>query len=82
VNDATRVEAEACPCGQGTQFAFDSTSGGTENILAQESHSMDRSVIVPRGTYTVKAPWAVTCSDVNFRVDDWSFTVENAKAAS
>jgi len=71
-------EIEACPC-QGTNFAFDSTSGGTENIYAQESHSMDRSLVVGPGTYTVKAQWAVSRSDVNFRVDDWSFVVEKAR---
>jgi hypothetical protein len=80
VNNATGQEVEACPC-QGTAFAFDSTSGGTENILAQESHSMDRSLVVPRGRYTVKAQWAVTHSDVRFRVDDWSLTVEKARVS-
>jgi hypothetical protein len=81
VNNATGEELEACPCNQGTNFAFDSTSGGTENIYAQESHSMDRSRIVGPGTYTVKAQWAVTRSDVSFRVDDWSFTVERATSS-
>jgi hypothetical protein len=54
---------------------------GTENVLAQESNSMDRSVIVPRGSYTVKAQGAVTHSDVRFRVDDWSLTVEKARVS-
>jgi hypothetical protein len=80
VNNSTGQQMEACPCNQGTQFAFDSTSAGTENIYAQESHSMDRSLIVGPGKYTVKAQWAVTHSDVRFRVDDWSFTVEKARA--
>jgi hypothetical protein len=80
-NNATGQVIEACPCNQGTNFAFDSTSAGTESIFAQESHSMDRSVIVPRGSYTVKAQWAVTHADVRFRVDDWSFTVEKARIA-
>jgi predicted small metal-binding protein len=81
VNNATGEETEACPCNQFANFAFDSTSGGTENVLAQESNSMDRSVIVPRGSYTVKAQGAVTHSDVRFRVDDWSLTVEKARVS-
>ena len=73
---------EACPCNQFANFAFDSMSGGTETVLAQESHSMDRSLIVPRGSYTVKAQWVVenTTPATTFRLDDWSFTVEKAKA--
>lgn len=82
VNNATGAELEACPCGQFANFAFDSTSGGTETVLAQESRSMDRSVEVGRGTYTVKAQWAVTHGDVRFRVDDWSLTVEKARVAA
>ena len=81
VNNATGTESEACPCNQFANFAFDSTSGGTETVLAQESHSVDRSLVVGRGTYTVKAQWAVTHADVRFRVDDWSFTVEKAKVS-
>jgi hypothetical protein len=81
VNNATRAQMEACPCNQFANFAFDSTSGGTETVLAQESHSMDRSDIVGLGTYTVKAQWAVTDADVRFRVNDWSFTVEKARAS-
>jgi hypothetical protein len=74
-------EVEACPCNQLANFAFDSTSGGTETVLGQESHSMDRSVIVGPGTYTVKAQWVVTHTDVRFRVDDWSLTVEMARVS-
>jgi hypothetical protein len=79
VNNATGTEREACPCNQDKNFAFDSTSGGTETILAQESHSMDRSLAVGPGSYAVKAQWVVMNSDVRFRVDDWSFTVEKAR---
>src|SRR5829696_1436602 len=74
-------EVEACPCNQFANFAFDSTSGGAETVLGQESHSMDRSVIVGPGTYTVKAQWVVTHTDVRFRVDDWSLTVEMARVS-
>jgi hypothetical protein len=81
VNNATGEETEACPCNQFANFAFDSTSGGTETALAQESHSMDRSLIVGPGTYTVKSQWAVTHTDARFRVDDWSLTVEKARAS-
>ena len=52
--------------------------------LPEESHSMDRSRIVGPGTYTVKAQWAVThtdVTDVRFRVDDWSLTVEKARVS-
>ena len=50
VNNATGEETEACPCNQFANFAFYSTSGGTETVLAQQSHSMDRSVVVGRET--------------------------------
>ena len=80
VNNATEQQVEARPCNQFTNFAFDSTSGGTETVLAQESHSMDCSVVVGRGTYTMKAQWTVTHTDVRFRVDDWSLTDEKGQS--
>ena len=54
VNNATGVQTEACPCNQFANFEFDSTGEGTEILESQESHSMDRSLDVGRGTYTVK----------------------------
>jgi hypothetical protein len=50
VNNATGEDTEACPCNQFANFAFDSTSGGTETVLAQESHFMDRSVVIGQET--------------------------------
>jgi len=42
---------------------------------------MDRSVIVGPVTYTVKVQWVVTHTDVRFRVNDWSLTVEKARVS-
>lgn len=57
----------------GTDFAFDSPND------SWESNSMDRSRLVGRGTYTVKAQAAVIGGS-SFRLDDWSLTVERARA--
>jgi len=62
----------------GVDFAFDSTDAGTEGSASWESHSMDRSIRVGNGAYNVKVEWAVTSSNVVFRLDDWSLTVEKA----
>jgi hypothetical protein len=70
-----------------TDFAFDSIddpSNCTNALFGTqcgwESLSMDRSrgPLGP-GTYTVKVQWAVTDAAVNFRLDDWSLTVERVK---
>jgi hypothetical protein len=61
----------------GTDFAFDSPDSVTE---FWESNSMDRSLLVGRGTYTVKAQVAVIGGG-SFALDDWSLTVERAKAS-
>jgi hypothetical protein len=80
VVDASGAIVEMQPAAS-IDFAFDSTDA--ENITApqnsMESYSMDRSLVVPRGNYTVKAQWAVTSSAVTFRLDDWSLTVEKAR---
>lgn len=61
----------------GTDFAFDSPDNVTE---LWESNSMDRSLLVGSGTYTVKAQAAVIGGG-SFALDDWSLTVERAKAS-
>jgi hypothetical protein len=66
------VEQEMEPA-SGTDFAFDSPDD------SWESNSMDRSRLVGRGTYTVKAQAAVVGGS-SFRLDDWSLTVERARA--
>jgi hypothetical protein len=66
------VEQEMEPA-SGTDFAFDSPNDNWE------SNSMDRSLLVGRGTYTVKAQAAVIGGS-SFRLDDWSLTVERARA--
>jgi hypothetical protein len=81
VNNATGEDTEACPCNQLANFAFDSTSGGNgDGPCAGEplhgSFGGHRA-----GNYTVTAHWAVTHSDVRFRVDDWSLTVEKARVS-
>jgi hypothetical protein len=80
VVDASGAIVEMQPAAS-IDFAFDSTDA--ENITApqnsMESYSMDRSLVVRQGNYTVKAQWAVTSSAVTFRLDDWSLTVEKAR---
>lgn len=78
VNNATGAELEAYPCGQFANFAFDKRRPS----LHRRATPCTRSVEVGRGTYSVKAQWAVTHGDVRFRVDDWSLTVEKARVAA
>jgi hypothetical protein len=75
-NNATGVITELEPA-SGPNMAFDSTDGGTESIASWESHSMDRSLNLGEGSYTITAQQRVTNSDMTFRLDDWSFTVEH-----
>jgi hypothetical protein len=66
-----------------SDFAFDSTD--EENITAprnsRESYSMDRSLVVGPGNYTVKAQWATSNQLIEFQLDDWSLTVEKARTS-
>ena len=40
-----------------------------------EGHSVERSVVLPAGKYTVKVQWQVSDPAGTFALDDWSFTV-------
>jgi hypothetical protein len=39
---------------------------------------MDRSIRVGNGSYNVRAEYATTNANTQFRLDDWSLTVERA----
>jgi hypothetical protein len=73
-------------------FAFDSTDGGTtfgaphddvsEGPSSWESHSIDRTICVQNSTDApanaeVKLQWAVTSTNVEFWLDDWSLIAES-----
>ncbi|MDQ3767298.1 MAG: hypothetical protein M3346_08140 [Actinomycetota bacterium] len=70
---------EAAPA-SGTEFVFDSNDSGTETEFSAEGRSMDRSrgPLGP-GTYMVRVQGAVSDSDLEFLLDDWSLTVERIK---
>lgn len=60
----------------GTDFAFDSTDGGSETSLSWESHSMQRSkVIGGTGTHTVVVQVAQVGGGVTARYDDWTLSL-------
>jgi hypothetical protein len=65
----------------GTDFAFDSTDGGTANSSTWESHSVERSRLVPASALPFNAvlqvQYAVTAAGITFRLDDWHFTVHH-----
>ncbi len=67
---------EAAPA-SGTEYIFDSNDSGTETKFSGEGRSMDRSrgPLGP-GNYTVRVQGAVSDSDLEFLLDDWSLTVE------
>ncbi len=61
----------------GTDYAFDSVSypAGTNDYW--EGHAVDRSIVLGAGDYAIRVQWAVlTGSSASFRLDDWSFTVQ------
>lgn len=62
----------------GLDFAFDSTNAGAEGAASWESRSMDRSARIGNGSYYVLVQEATTSSQVTFRLDDWSLTVEKS----
>jgi len=43
-------------------------------------HTVDRSVILSSGSYTVKAQWAIVSPATAWKLDDYSLTVEKARA--
>jgi hypothetical protein len=82
-NETTGAITELGPTSDGG-FAFDSTDGGRETSVSWESHSMDRSVRLGEGSYFITAqrrsvPGPGTTTPPTFRLDDWSFTVEQAQ---
>jgi hypothetical protein len=60
----------------GFDFAFD-TLGDANDWW--ESHSIDRSRVVGPGTWTVRVQYGVTDANTDFRLDDWSLTVERSR---
>jgi hypothetical protein len=56
----------------GGDAAFDSVTGTQDNW---EGHAVERSVVLPAGTYTVKVQWMVNDPFLTFSLDDWSFAV-------
>ena len=77
-NNATGAITQLEPA-VGKDMAFDSTDGGEESPASWESHSMDRSLRLGAGSYTIRAQRAVTSSATTFRLDDWSLTVEQSQ---
>lgn len=66
---------EAFPA-QGTDFAFDSSDGGTESSSSSEGHAMTRSTgTLVAGTYTVTVEMAAL-GGTTLTVDDWHLMVE------
>jgi hypothetical protein len=43
-------------------------------------HTMDRAVILPSGSYTVKVQWRILSPVTGWTLDDYSLTVEKARA--
>jgi hypothetical protein len=67
--------AEAAPV-VGTDFAFDSTDGGTETFGSWESHAMQRTRIAGSTiTHTVTVQVAQVGTGVTARYDDWTLSV-------
>jgi hypothetical protein len=81
LNDVTAGTTVEMDPAAGTDFAFDSTNSGREGASSWESHSMDRSKgPLAAGNYRVYAQFRTTAPSVVLRVDDWSLTVEKARA--
>jgi hypothetical protein len=80
VNRATGQQVQLAPEDTDNSFAFDSTNSGAEGSQSWESHSMDRSLSVAPGNYTVKALFTPFDGANFFSVDDWSLTVERARS--
>jgi hypothetical protein len=64
----------------GTDFAFDSTDGGTANSSSWESHSVERSKSLTSSSVplnvTLQVQYAVTAAGITFRLDDWHFSID------
>jgi hypothetical protein len=72
--DATEMNPTA-----GLDFAFDSvtTPGGSDDLW--ESNSVERFIVLAAGTHTITAQRATTNSSTNFRLDDYTLSVERAQ---
>lgn len=72
---------EAAP-GDGMDYAFDSTAGGTQRSDAWQGHSMDRSILVGPGFHRVQVLEAVTdfghLKNQTFWTGERSLTVERS----
>lgn len=63
----------------GTDFAFDTTDGGTETAASWEAHAIQRvSGTLAAGTHTVQVQWQVVggTGTTTFRLDDWALSAE------
>lgn len=64
----------------GTDFAFDSSDGGTASPASWESHAVGRSRAFTTSsaplTVTVQVQYMVTNPGMTLRLDDWHLTVE------
>ena len=69
---------EALPA-EGLNFAFDTDEGVAANYEIWEANSIDRSIVVGSGSHTITVQYAVTTGTTDFRLDDWSLTVERSK---
>jgi hypothetical protein len=79
-NNATGAFTEMQPA-SGEDFAFDSTDQNQETELSWESHSMDRSIRLTAGSYTIRPQWEFQGASrdlSHFELDDYSLTVERA----
>jgi hypothetical protein len=67
----------------GFDFAFDSTNVGADGRSSWESHSVERSHIVPAVsatvTWVIQAQYGTTSQNTELRLDDWHLTVEKAR---
>jgi hypothetical protein len=63
----------------GSNFAFDSTEGGTRADTQQESHAIERSIKVGSGKHTVSVVMDVTAAPVSFSLFEGTLSVERIK---
>lgn len=64
----------------GNDFAFDSAVTPDNADDKWEAHSIQRVIgPVASGTYTMKVQYRTTTADMDFRLDDWVFSVMKAK---
>jgi hypothetical protein len=60
----------------GFDFAFDSVSTPAGSSDRWEGNAMDRSIVLGAGDYAIRVQWGVIDPNISFRLDDWSFTVQ------